>query len=70
VPGRPGQQPAHPAGGGQRAVIQMTDMLSQHGYRVQVARHGREALEHIEQALPDAVILDLMMPGVDGFQVL
>jgi signal transduction histidine kinase/DNA-binding NarL/FixJ family response regulator/HAMP domain-containing protein len=52
------------------AVIQMTDMLSQHGYRVQVARHGREALEHIEQALPDAVILDLMMPGVDGFQVL
>lgn len=52
------------------AVIQMTDILTRHDYLVQVARNGREALEHIEQARPDAVILDLMMPGVDGFQVL
>jgi len=54
----------------QPAVIQLTDILSEQGYRVQVAHNGREALEQIQQAPPDAVILDLMMPEVDGFQVL
>jgi signal transduction histidine kinase/CheY-like chemotaxis protein/HAMP domain-containing protein len=52
------------------AVIQLTDILAGQGYRVQVARNGREALEQIEKTLPDAMILDLMMPEVDGFQVL
>jgi signal transduction histidine kinase/CheY-like chemotaxis protein len=52
------------------AVIQMLDILSGQGYRVQVARHGQEALAHIEEALPDAIILDLMMPEMDGFEVL
>ncbi len=51
-------------------VIQVTDILSCEGYTVRVARNGAEAIAQIEQALPDAVILDLMMPGVDGFQVL
>ena len=52
------------------AVIQMTDILSGQGYRVHVARNGREALEQIERTLPDAMILDLMMPEMDGFEVL
>jgi CheY-like chemotaxis protein len=52
------------------AVIQMTDILEAHGYRVQVARDGKEALERIAEDLPDAMILDLMMPEVDGFEVL
>ena len=52
------------------AVIQMTDILSGQGYRVQVARNGADALAHIDGSLPDAVILDLMMPGMDGFEVL
>ncbi len=52
------------------AIIQMTDILTGNGYQVQVARNGREALEQIEQAPPDAVILDLMMPEMDGFEVL
>ncbi|MCX6089474.1 MAG: response regulator [Candidatus Atribacteria bacterium] len=51
-------------------VIQMTDILTRNGYRVQVARNGHEALAQIEKSLPDAVILDLMMPEVDGFEVL
>jgi CheY-like chemotaxis protein len=51
-------------------VIQLTDILAGHGYRVQVARNGSEALEQIEKTLPDAMILDLMMPEMDGFQVL
>jgi signal transduction histidine kinase/CheY-like chemotaxis protein/HAMP domain-containing protein len=68
-----------PPGGGQRlllvednapAIIQLTDILHAQGYQVQVAHDGREALALIGQSVPDAMILDLMMPQVDGFQVL
>jgi len=52
------------------AVIQLTDILTAQGYRIQVANNGREAIAQIEKALPDAMILDLMMPEVDGFGVL
>jgi len=51
-------------------IIQMKDMLSAQGYTIVVARDGGEALEKIERQLPDGMILDLMMPRVDGFQVL
>lgn len=37
---------------------------------MQVARNGKEALEQIAHDVPDAMVLDLMMPEVDGFQVL
>ncbi len=52
------------------AIIQLTDILQADGYRVQVARNGQEALAQIAQTVPDAMILDLMMPEVDGFAVL
>jgi signal transduction histidine kinase/DNA-binding response OmpR family regulator/HAMP domain-containing protein len=52
------------------AVIQLTEMLTGQGYEVQVARNGREALARLEGSLPDAAILDLMMPEIDGFEVL
>jgi len=52
------------------AIIQLTDILEAEGYRVQVAHDGQEALAQIELAVPSAMILDLMMPHVDGFQVL
>jgi signal transduction histidine kinase/DNA-binding response OmpR family regulator/CHASE3 domain sensor protein len=52
------------------AIIQLTDILKVDGYRVQVARNGKAALEGMAKTLPDAVVLDLMMPEVDGFQVL
>ena len=52
------------------AIIQLTDVLQEGGYRLQVARNGMEALERIGQTIPDAMILDLMMPGMDGFDVL
>lgn len=52
------------------AIIQMKDILTQHGYSIRVAHNGKEALEEIARNAPDAMILDLMMPEVDGFQVL
>ena len=51
-------------------IIQMKYMLALQGYNIMVARNGSEALEQIALKIPDAMILDLMMPGVDGFEVL
>jgi CheY-like chemotaxis protein len=39
------------------------------GYEVKEARGGFEALRHLDSDSPDIVVLDLMMPGVDGFTV-
>jgi PAS domain S-box-containing protein len=52
------------------AIIQIKDFLEESGYRIIVARNGTEALSIITQTIPDAMILDLMMPGIDGFEVL
>lgn len=51
-------------------IIQLREMIFDAGYQVMVAKDGLEALEQIKQKVPDAIILDLMMPGMDGFQVL
>ena len=39
------------------------------GYAVVTASDGREALEKIEQVMPDLLLLDLMMPFMDGYEV-
>jgi len=52
------------------AIIQMKDFMEESGYRILVAQDGAEALSIIETTIPDAMIMDLMMPGVDGFEVL
>jgi two-component system KDP operon response regulator KdpE len=44
--------------------------LDAHGYTVATAADGREALETIPTWAPDAIVLDLVMPGIDGFDVL
>ncbi|MCK5847958.1 MAG: response regulator [Caldisericia bacterium] len=52
------------------AIIQLTDILEEENYKIIVARDGVEALEKVNKTKPDAIILDLMMPHIDGFQVL
>ena len=44
--------------------------LEEEGYKVELAERGEEALEKISKAKPDAVILDLKMPGMGGLEVL
>ncbi len=45
------------------------DALDESGYTVLVATSGESALQRAAQALPDIVLLDAMMPGIDGFEV-
>jgi DNA-binding response OmpR family regulator/DNA-binding CsgD family transcriptional regulator len=45
------------------------DALDESGYTVLVATRGEAALARAAQALPDIVLLDAMMPGMDGFEV-
>ena len=45
------------------------DALDESGYTVLVATRGEAALQRAAQALPDIVLLDALMPGMDGFEV-
>jgi CheY-like chemotaxis protein len=51
------------------ALALVLAMLEESSYEVETARDGREALEVISQKLPDAIVLDLMLPEMDGFEV-
>lgn len=44
-------------------------ILEEEGYCISLAEDGLVALEQIEQSPPDLVLLDVMMPGMDGFEV-
>ncbi len=50
-------------------VISLEFLMRQAGYRVAVARTGEEAMEQMLQDPPQVVLLDVMLPGMDGFQV-
>jgi CheY-like chemotaxis protein/DNA-binding CsgD family transcriptional regulator len=45
------------------------DALDESGYTVLVATNGEAALQRAKQAVPDIILLDAMMPGMDGFEV-
>ena len=42
--------------------------LEDRGYELMVARSGEEALKHVERIVPDIILLDVLMPGIDGFE--
>ena len=47
----------------------VTDYLGQSGFAVTHATDGESGLEHLQLLQPELVILDLMMPGIDGLEV-
>lgn len=71
------QQPA-PAPKGRVLVIDddesvhgvLTNMLTREGYSTRVARDGKEGLRIAREYHPDIIILDILMPGMDGWSVL
>lgn len=45
-----------------------TKMLQKHGYETLVAKNGEEAIQLAETSQPDIILMDIVMPGMDGFQ--
>lgn len=52
------------------AIVQLQDVFTEEGYQISAARDGYEAIQMIMENQPDGIILDLMMPRIDGFEVL
>ncbi|HEX6237184.1 MAG TPA: response regulator transcription factor [Acidimicrobiales bacterium] len=48
----------------------VTQYLERDGYRVDALGDGRNALEALERRTPDLIVLDVMLPSVDGFRIL
>jgi two-component system, OmpR family, alkaline phosphatase synthesis response regulator PhoP len=50
-------------------VLSLEFLMKQQGYDTRVARDGEEALAEVERFRPDLVLLDVMLPRRDGFEV-
>jgi twitching motility two-component system response regulator PilH len=49
-------------------TYKLTGMLERHGHSVIVAENGETGLSKARQELPDVVLMDIVMPGLNGFQ--
>lgn len=47
----------------------ITFVLTRHGFEVTTASNGQQLHTHMLQFIPDLIILDVMMPGEDGYQI-
>ena len=50
-------------------VVPIQFLMEQQGYRVMVAERGEDALDLIYQYKLDLLLLDIMLPGIDGYEV-
>lgn len=50
-------------------LMSLEFLMKKNGFDVMVARNGTEALEIVEKQVPDIVLLDIMMPDVDGYAI-
>ncbi|HAV43168.1 TPA: hypothetical protein DCX15_04050 [bacterium] len=50
-------------------VRALSFILKKGGHEVTTAADGQEALRHVEEDKPDLILLDIMMPDLDGFEV-
>lgn len=52
------------------AIIQLSEFFNENNLKFNIAKNGIEALNSVKKSIPDAIILDLMMPEMDGFELL
>jgi DNA-binding response OmpR family regulator len=50
-------------------LMALTDAVEMEGYECVTAINGKEALQKARETLPDLIMLDIMMPFMDGFEV-
>ncbi|MEH2271481.1 MAG: response regulator, partial [Nostoc sp.] len=50
-------------------LILVQTILESEGYEIDLASDGIKALRQIDQSPPDLILLDVMMPGIDGYEV-
>ena len=50
-------------------VVPIQFLMEQQGYLVMIAERGEDALDLIYKYKPDLVLLDIMLPGIDGYEV-
>lgn len=51
-------------------LLLVQKMLSRFNFEIRTAANGQQALDAVAQKKPDLILLDLMMPGIDGFEVI
>lgn len=51
-------------------ILLVQKMLSRFNFRLKTAANGQQALDSVAEEKPDLILLDLMMPGIDGFEVI
>lgn len=47
----------------------MSELLAKRGYSVRTAENGDDAMRRLEEAKPDLILMDVVMPGQNGFQL-
>ncbi len=47
----------------------LSEMLVKRGYQVRTAENGEEALKRLDEEKPDLILMDVVMPGQNGFQL-
>ena len=47
----------------------LSDVLGKHGYQVRTAENGDEAMRRLAEEKPDLILMDVVMPGQNGFQL-
>ena len=51
-------------------LLLVQKMLSRFNFKLRTASSGQQALDAVAELKPDLILLDLMMPGIDGFEVI
>ncbi len=50
-------------------ILQLTQMLTLNGFKIRTAKTGREAIASVNSELPDLILLDIILPDIDGYKV-
>jgi len=50
-------------------LFHLSEMLGKRGYAVRTAENGEEAMRRLEEEVPDLILMDVVMPGRNGFQL-